>query len=98
MTVVRPGWMRPHCVWLLVANALLFDGPLLFLHGIAQKGDDSERATQKVAADGPFRSMRDVDDDVHAVRAHYVSNTRYIIPINRKLPGKQLIGTVSGPQ
>ena len=51
MTVVRPGWKRPHCVWLLVANALLFDGPLLFLHGIAQKGDDSERAIQKVAAD-----------------------------------------------
>jgi poly(3-hydroxybutyrate) depolymerase len=32
---------------------------LLFLHGIAQKGGGSVEALEKVAADGPFRTMRD---------------------------------------
>jgi len=32
---------------------------LLFLHGIAQKGSGSDKAIARVAADGPFRTMRE---------------------------------------
>jgi len=32
---------------------------LLFLHGIAQKGDGSPESLQKVSTDGPFRTMRE---------------------------------------
>ena len=32
---------------------------LLFLHGIAQKGDGSADSLRRVAADGPFRTMRE---------------------------------------
>lgn len=32
---------------------------LLFLHGIAQKGNGSLKSLQRVAVDGPFRTMRD---------------------------------------
>ncbi len=42
MTVVRPGWKRPHCVWLLVASAPLFDGTLLAATGLAYPGRSQE--------------------------------------------------------